>query len=522
MPALSFTCKGFVNGDTSASLTTQPDLSTTATVTSPVGAYPITITGAADPNYTITLLSGTLTVTPVGSPSFVITAPTSGSYFSGTPITIAYSASNVASGSTISFCYDTDTAFNGNEHWIEVDKVAAADGTSTYSWNTNGLAAGTYYVAGYLYDGAKWYTSHLTSAITVTGSSAGTAFAVTGPSSGSYASGTPITIAYSASNVASGSTISFCYDTDTAFNGNEHWIEVNKVAAADGTSTYSWNTNGLAAGTYYVAGYLYDGAKWYTSHLTSAITVTGSSAGTAFAVTGPSSGSYASGTPITIAYSASNVASGSTISFCYDTDTAFNGNEHWIEVNKVAAADGTSTYSWNTNGLAAGTYYVAGYLYDGVKWYTSHLTSAITVTGSSAGTAFAVTGPSSGSYVSGTPITIAYSASNVASGSTISFCYDTDTAFNGNEHWIEVDNVAAADGTSTYSWNTNGLAAGTYYVAGYLYDGVKWYTSHLTSAITVTGSGASAVESFSVSDAVFATLAESTSNSVKGDWLYNI
>ncbi len=40
MPALTFTCSGLVNGDTSASLTTQPTVSTTATATSPVARTP--------------------------------------------------------------------------------------------------------------------------------------------------------------------------------------------------------------------------------------------------------------------------------------------------------------------------------------------------------------------------------------------------------------------------------------------------------------------------------------------------
>ncbi len=64
IPALSARYKGFVNGDTSASLTTAPTLSTTASATSHVGTYTITAAGASDPNYTIGYVSGTLTVTP--------------------------------------------------------------------------------------------------------------------------------------------------------------------------------------------------------------------------------------------------------------------------------------------------------------------------------------------------------------------------------------------------------------------------------------------------------------------------
>ena len=62
VPALTASYSGFVNGDTASSLTTPPALTTTATAASPVGSYPITASGAASPNYTISYASGTLTV----------------------------------------------------------------------------------------------------------------------------------------------------------------------------------------------------------------------------------------------------------------------------------------------------------------------------------------------------------------------------------------------------------------------------------------------------------------------------
>lgn len=55
---------GFLNGDTSASLTTQPTCTTSASVTSPVGTYPSSCSGATDPNYAITYVDGTATIAP--------------------------------------------------------------------------------------------------------------------------------------------------------------------------------------------------------------------------------------------------------------------------------------------------------------------------------------------------------------------------------------------------------------------------------------------------------------------------
>jgi murein DD-endopeptidase MepM/ murein hydrolase activator NlpD len=63
-PPLPATYSGFVNGDTTASLTRLPMLSTAAVPSSPAGTYAIVAGGAASPNYTITYIDGTLTVLP--------------------------------------------------------------------------------------------------------------------------------------------------------------------------------------------------------------------------------------------------------------------------------------------------------------------------------------------------------------------------------------------------------------------------------------------------------------------------
>jgi hypothetical protein len=59
---LTATYVGFVKGDGPSSLTSPAVLSTTATAGSPAGVYPITVGGATSPNYAITFVAGTLTV----------------------------------------------------------------------------------------------------------------------------------------------------------------------------------------------------------------------------------------------------------------------------------------------------------------------------------------------------------------------------------------------------------------------------------------------------------------------------
>jgi hypothetical protein len=70
LPALTASFNGLVNGDTPAAFSIGPNvapiLATTATTSSDVaaGGYAITVSGAVDPDYNITYLNGTLSITP--------------------------------------------------------------------------------------------------------------------------------------------------------------------------------------------------------------------------------------------------------------------------------------------------------------------------------------------------------------------------------------------------------------------------------------------------------------------------
>jgi hypothetical protein len=105
------TYAGFVNGDSAASLTTQPTCTTTAVAGSPAGTYPITCTGAVDPNYTITYSPGTLTITKaptklsapalsLGVIAAKLTRSDTGAAIAGETITFTSSKTTLCSGVT--------------------------------------------------------------------------------------------------------------------------------------------------------------------------------------------------------------------------------------------------------------------------------------------------------------------------------------------------------------------------------------------------------------------------------------
>ena len=96
-PALSVSYSGFVNRDTSSSLTKQPTVQTTATAMSPIGTYPITASGAVDPNYQISYVAGKLTI---GTATLTITANNQTKVFGQTNPTLTVSYAGFEDGDT--------------------------------------------------------------------------------------------------------------------------------------------------------------------------------------------------------------------------------------------------------------------------------------------------------------------------------------------------------------------------------------------------------------------------------------
>jgi len=89
-PTVTASYSGFVNNDNASSLTTQPTCSTAATSSSPAGNYPSSCSGAADPNYTISYINGSVQVTPA---ALSVTASSATMTYGGTPPTITASYS---------------------------------------------------------------------------------------------------------------------------------------------------------------------------------------------------------------------------------------------------------------------------------------------------------------------------------------------------------------------------------------------------------------------------------------------
>jgi hypothetical protein len=141
VPAITASYSGFVNGDNSASLTAGPACNTTYTPTSPIGStFPTSCSGAADPNYSIQYVAGTLSVNGARLTQIIT--------FSQPPTPVTYGASAIAlsasssSGLPVSFTGTSGVCFvSGNS--LDVVGAGACIVTASQAGNMNYKSAPT-------------------------------------------------------------------------------------------------------------------------------------------------------------------------------------------------------------------------------------------------------------------------------------------------------------------------------------------------------------------------------------------
>ena len=144
VPALAVSYTGFVNGDNASRLTTPPAITTTATSSSPAGGYPITASGAVDPNYTFTYLAGTLTV---GKATLTVTADSKSMALGGPlpPLTISYSGfvnGDNATGLTTLPTASTPATVNSPAGTYPITPGGGASSNYIFSYVTGILSVG--------------------------------------------------------------------------------------------------------------------------------------------------------------------------------------------------------------------------------------------------------------------------------------------------------------------------------------------------------------------------------------------
>ena len=136
LPALTPAYSGFVNGQTASNLTSPATCTTAATAASNAGTYAVTCSGAAIPNYTISNVAGTLTVTKV---TVTVSTPSTSVTFGGaiptlTPVYAGFVNSETVSALTaLASCTTTASSSSDVGNYpITCGGAAAANYTFSY------------------------------------------------------------------------------------------------------------------------------------------------------------------------------------------------------------------------------------------------------------------------------------------------------------------------------------------------------------------------------------------------------
>ena len=146
VPAITASYAGFVSGDTAASLATAPSCSTTATPASPVGSYPSGCTGAADQDYTISSVAGTVTVAPAGT-TLAYTGPQSiAARTSLVPAaSLSSSAAACQASQSVTFTLSANPATGtAGTYTLESASTTSGGAATGASISTSGWLAGAY------------------------------------------------------------------------------------------------------------------------------------------------------------------------------------------------------------------------------------------------------------------------------------------------------------------------------------------------------------------------------------------
>ena len=338
-PAFTSTITGFVNGDTQASVVTgSPRLTTTATIVSPAGTYPITAalgTLATNNNYMFAFINGTLTVTPAtGETTTLSVSPATVMYGDPAVLTAVVGPTAGATG-TVSFREGTTLI-----------GTSSLDSSATAVLSVSTLSAGTHTITA-TYNGDVSFPASASNPVTLTvtqrtGAGGGAALTVTV----NDAARTTTEANPPFSHTVAGELV----------NGDTY------ATAVTGTPTYS-TAAGMTAGTFAITVSGLTSQNYVLAFVPGTLTVVPSASTTTLAAS-PNSSQY--GDPATLTATVTPSATG-TVSF-------YDGS---VFLGQSSVTGGVATLSTTT--LNVGMHTITA-TYNGDATYASSMSGSATVT----------------------------------------------------------------------------------------------------------------------------------------------
>jgi gliding motility-associated-like protein len=135
LPALTLSYAGFVNGDTADSLATPASVNTTALASSAVYTYPITVSNAASPNYSIKYVNGTLTINKVALKIAAV------------PVTVSYGQPMGVLGATYTGFVNGDTFSSLNPQPTFATTATQSSAAGSYTITVSAAADSNYTIS---------------------------------------------------------------------------------------------------------------------------------------------------------------------------------------------------------------------------------------------------------------------------------------------------------------------------------------------------------------------------------------
>jgi hypothetical protein len=306
-------------------------------------------------------------VAPDNPPTFFITNPGSApgeQYFQGTMLPIDWAASDdnpwPSGGNVVNLSYGPTPA--GGTPITNLENV----GAGTFSWDTSLVAPGTYYINGSVYDSLGQITfNNCNNSFEILPPDNPPSFYITGPGSApgeTYNQGTTVPISWAASDdnpwPATGLIVNITYGPTTT--GGTPIANNQDVA-----TIFSWDTTGIAPGTYYVNASVWDsGGQTVFANCNNSFEILLVDTPPSLYITNPGSTPgelYGQGSLITISWAAADEspwpAAGNVVNISYGATPA--GGTPIANDQDV-----TMSFSWDTTGVPVGFYFVNTSVYD--------------------------------------------------------------------------------------------------------------------------------------------------------------
>jgi len=389
-------------------------------------------------------------------------------------------ATTVPAGSTVTFTAGSSGCLSPQyEFWIQYPNGAwyltQGWGGPSFTWNTAGLAPGTYTVHSWANRTSSGWETYGSATITLTGCTT--------------ASLTPVNPTQPAGTVVN--------LTGTSGGGcpnpvYEFWIEYPDgkwhLQQGWGAATDNWDTTGLTPGVYVVHSWSNQqgAAQPWEAFGSTTVTLTGCTS----ASLSPSSTTQPSGSVIGLLAS----SAGGCPSPVYEYWVQYPGGS-W----HLAQPWGLAAFNWDTTGLVPGSYTVHAWANQqgAAPTLEAYASAAITLTGCSA----AAISPSSTTQPAGSAVSLTASSTS---------CPNAQYEF-----WIQYPNgswnLKQAWGAGTYTWDTTNLAPGAYTVHAWARnEGPTWEVVG-SATVTLTGCTSASVTPPSGSAAAGATVSFSVS-----------